>query len=338
MITLREKTTISSATVRASHIAIATCIIDIITIFAEPFLSLSIYLDENNQLVRHEWFMFSYIFTFACVMIIIGIIIRHKKVFSAREFLTFIAYMTIPALGVAVHMFVEGLPINFLSITLAVMLYFAGIQSELSKQVKQKELELTECRVVTMLSQIKPHFLYNALTAIAQLCDEDPKKAKKATIDFFFFLQGNMESLSDRSLISIEKEMAHVKGYLDLEKAIYGNALNVTYNIQASRFLLPPLTIQPIVENAVRHGIGKKEGGGSITISINENKADYSIIVSDDGAGHDPTEPLSGKHKHLGIDNVRLRLTQCGGTIHLTGKIGKGTTVTIAIPKEYNAL
>ncbi|MCL2763903.1 MAG: histidine kinase [Treponema sp.] len=200
------------------------------------------------------------------------------------------------------------------------------------------ELELTKYKIAIMLSQIQPHFLYNALTAIAQLCDEDPVKAKKTIMDFSVYLRSNMESLNDKGLISIEKEISHVKGYLDLEKEIYKGALNVIYHIEAGGFMLPPLSIQPIAENAVRHGIGKKEGGGTITLTVRETDNDFLVTVADDGAGFNMDETQVFMHqdnqKHIGIQNVRRRIEgQCGGMLEISSKPEKGTIVVIKIPK-----
>jgi len=203
----------------------------------------------------------------------------------------------------------------------------------MEKKVTQLELELLESKISIMLSQIQPHFLNNALTAIAQLCEENPAKAKKTTIDFSKYIRCNLESLSNKSFISIENELNHVRHYLDLESAIYGSALNVVYNIEVANFQLPPLTIQPIVENAVKHGVCSKEGGGTITLSICETDSEYVVNISDDGNGFD-TNILKDAHKHIGINNVRLRLKeQCKGTLEIFSEIGYGTTAVIKIPK-----
>ena len=218
------------------------------------------------------------------------------------------------------------------------MLHSARIQSELSRQIKQKELELAEGKISIMLSQIQPHFLYNALTAIAQLCSDDPIKAKKVTMDFSAYLRNNMDSLNHKGLITVEKEISHVKGYLDLEEAIYGddpdgNRLNVIYRIEAGGFLLPPLTIQPIAENAVKHGVGEKEGGGTIMLSVCEAGDEFQVIITDDGVGYDTNSLLHDGREHIGIENVRRRLEeQCGGTLEISSEIGKGTTAVIKIP------
>jgi sensor histidine kinase YesM len=95
--------------------------------------------------------------------------------------------------------------------------------------------------------------------------------------------------------------------------------------------------VQPIVENAVKHGIGKKEGGGTVTISTDETENYYFVIVSDDGAGFEPPKNTDDGEQHIGIKNVRLRLlAQCGGSLEISGKPGAGTTATIIIPKTNN--
>jgi len=205
----------------------------------------------------------------------------------------------------------------------------------LKNNAAAKELELTENKIAIMLTQIQPHFLYNALSAIAQLCNEDPEKAEKAIVDFSVYLRGNMDSLNNKGLISVEKEINHAKGYLDLEKAIYGDALKVIYHIEAGGFMLPPLSIQPIAENAIKHGIGKKEGGGTVTLSVRETDKEFLVTVSDDGVGYNKANLRNEKQKHIGIENVRRRLEgQCGGTLEISGEPGLGTTAVIKIPKN----
>jgi len=143
-----------------------------------------------------------------------------------------------------------------------------------------------------------------------------------------------MDSLSNRDFISFKKELTHVKGYLDLESAIYDSALTVVYDIESTDFLLPPLTIQPIVENAVKHGIGKTENGGTITISVRETEAEHIVTVADDGIGFDVNNPPQKNREQIGIENVKRRLAeQCRGTIEIISEPGEGTTVTIRLPK-----
>jgi len=195
--------------------------------------------------------------------------------------------------------------------------------------------KLNESRISILLSQIQPHFLYNALAVISRLCDKDPAEAKKATINFSNYLRANMNLLERTEPIPFENELNHTIGFLNLEKAMYGEALKVIYDIQTKNFTLPALTMQPIVENAIKHGIGKKEGGGTVIISTKETDSGYLIIITDDGVGFEQEKINDDGQQHIGINNVRLRLSaQCGGSLEIKSKSGTGTTAKIIIPKE----
>jgi len=201
----------------------------------------------------------------------------------------------------------------------------------------QAERKLTESRISIMLSQIQPHFLYNALAVISRLCDKDPAQAKEATKSFSDYLRGNMNLLESAEPIPFQNELNHTIGFLNLEKAMYGEALNVIYDIQTINFKLPALTVQPIAENAIKHGIGKKEGGGTVKISAIETESYYFVIIADDGVGFEPEKMINNGEQHIGINNVRLRLlAQCRGSLEIKGKPGAGTTATIIIPKIGN--
>jgi len=208
---------------------------------------------------------------------------------------------------------------------------------EIKKYIEDKlqiERKLAESRISIMLSQIQPHFLYNSLTVISRLCDKDPAEAKKATINFSNYLRANMNLLEHTDPISFENELNHTISFLNLEKTMYGDALKVIYDIQVKNFKLPALTMQPIAENAVKHGIGKREGGGTVTISTKETNNFYFVIISDNGVGFDPDKIGDDGEQHIGINNVRLRLSaQCGGSLEIKSKPGAGTYATIVIPK-----
>lgn len=202
------------------------------------------------------------------------------------------------------------------------------------------EKELAQNRIAIMLSQIQPHFLYNALTSIQELCLCDPNRAYTVLGKFSQFLRGNMDSLNSSELIPFEKELQHVKNYLYLEKMRYGDYLKIEYEIEISDFFLPALALQPIVENAVRYGIGKKEEGGKVTIRTNDTEEYYRIIVQDDGVGFSVEDKSRGvdedsTRSHIGLENVKNRLkAQCNGVVRIESQINIGTMVTILIPKR----
>ncbi len=208
------------------------------------------------------------------------------------------------------------------------------------EKAERTEKELIQNRIAIMLSQIQPHFLYNVLTAISRLCDVDSGKAKSAILNFSAYLRRNLDSLAEPSLIPFEEELNHVKTYLDLEKMRFDDELAIFYNIEVKNFLLPSLTVQPIIENAVRHGVGKKAGGGAVTLSTRETEAACQIIIHDNGVGFDvAADNQESSKSHIGIENVRSRLkAQCDGTLLIVSEPGLGTTATITIPKGEDIL
>lgn len=218
-------------------------------------------------------------------------------------------------------------------------LIYANIQMDLKYQMQLKEVELTEARISVMLSQIQPHFLYNSLTAIDNLFYNDPEKGHEAIYAFSDYLRGNMDSLAQKELVKFEQELEHTRQYLHLEKLRFRDKLEIAYDIQVQDFWLPVLTLQPIVENAVRYGATKRYGGGAIKISTADTGEFYRITIGDNGQGFDPEKPLVSDYddgrSHMGIANVRARLSaMCGGTLGIESVIGEGTTAIIEIPKE----
>ena len=188
------------------------------------------------------------------------------------------------------------------------------------------ELKLQESQISIMLSQIQPHFLYNTLNSIYQLCETNPMRAKYMVNFFAEYLRNNLSSLEDPGLISFETEFSHIKTYLEIEKIRFEDTLEIEYDIKCDNFSLPVLTVQPIVENAVKHGTSKKRGGGRVVISTAEDAENYVIKVSDTGLGFDPTVQKNDGKRHVGIENVRQRLSNmCGGSLTIESEIGVGS-------------
>ena len=209
------------------------------------------------------------------------------------------------------------------------------IQYREAIRYQQVQKELYESRVAIMVSQIQPHFLYNSLTSIAMMCTINPETAQEATITFADYLRGNMDSLKQKSPVPFAKELEHLKKYLYIEKLRFGDDLNIAYDIQTTDFVLPQLSIQPLVENAVKHGVGMKREGGTVTITARETETAYEVIVSDDGVGFDTEAVRNDGRSHVGMDNVRRRISEmCGGTVSIKSEIGKGTAATVTLPKE----
>jgi len=189
-------------------------------------------------------------------------------------------------------------------------------------------------RISIILSQIQPHFLYNALTLIQQYCRTDPKIAEETVVEFSNYLRGNLDSLVLKKKITFEREFRHVKNYLSIEKKRFENKLSVEFDIKTENFMLPPLALQAIVENAVRHGVTKKEDKGTVRIETCEISGNIIITVIDDGVGFNQSKEQELLNQRSGgIQNVRNSLSvMCGGTLEITSKPDFGTKAVITIP------
>ena len=206
---------------------------------------------------------------------------------------------------------------------------------ELEAEQQALKLELQESKISIMLSQMQPHFIFNTLNTIYHLCEIDPQVARSTISSFSEYLRNNIDTLGQSEMISFEKELSFVKTYLDIEKVRFDDELEIELEIGVTNFKLPVLTIQPIVENAVKHGTSKKKGVAQLFISTSENEDYYEICIRDTGVGFDTNAYTDDGHKHVGINSVSERLKNlCNGTLTIESEIGVGTTATVIIPKK----
>ena len=206
-----------------------------------------------------------------------------------------------------------------------------------SIRAAKPEKELEDSRIAIMLSQIKPHFLYNVLNTIYHLYRKEPETAQDAISSFAEYLRCNMLSIEKSEPIPFAEEYQHIQTYLSLEQIRFRGKLDVIYDVDVTDFKLPPLTIEPLVENAVKHGVTKKRGGGSVTISTRRTDEAVLITVTDTGVGFDPDTYMEDGKPHVGIRNVRDRLqNMVGGSLSITST-ENGTVAVVTIPaKEAN--
>ena len=199
------------------------------------------------------------------------------------------------------------------------------------------EKELEDSRIAIMLSQIKPHFLYNVLNTIYHLYRKEPETAQEAVSSFAEYLRCNMLSIEKSEPIPFAEEYQHIQTYLSLEQIRFRGKLDVIYDVEVTDFKLPPLTVEPLVENAVKHGVTKKRGGGSVTVSTRRTDECVLVTVADTGVGFDPNTYMEDGKPHVGIRNVSDRLrNMVGGSLSITSS-ENGTVAVVTIPtKEAN--
>ncbi|MDQ6423062.1 histidine kinase [Paenibacillus sp. LHD-117] len=211
-----------------------------------------------------------------------------------------------------------------------------------AEQTKQSMLKAIEYEMAFLQTQIKPHFLYNALSNIISLCYTDGERAAYLLTMLSSFLRYIFESSRDGQYSSLQKELEIIDAYVEVEKARFGERLTFAYHINpliaAENVLIPSLLLQPLVENAIRHGLFDKVGPGHVEVSIYSHESFLNIRVADDGVGMSAeqcAQLMGGGNANVGIGftNVRRRvhdLTQ--GNLEISSVPGKGTTVQLKIP------
>jgi len=216
---------------------------------------------------------------------------------------------------------------------LGALLYYIHLitvhESQMQTELAEKDLELTRNKVQLLREQIRPHFVFNSLQVIKSLIRTDQDRAVLCLEDFSDYLQANLDAMASDKLVPFDTELQHVEAYVSLALADQTKPIRVEYDIQERYFSVPPLTIEPIVENAIRHGVSE---GGTVTLSTYATEDGVAVVVSDDGKGIDGSG-ATGERAGVGLTNVRTRLdTLCDGTLEFESG-DTGTTVTVRIPQ-----
>jgi sensor histidine kinase YesM len=199
-------------------------------------------------------------------------------------------------------------------------------------QQEKQELQqgVEEKKAQVMLSQIEPHFIYNALAAIRYLVKKDAQAAYDGLYEFSRYLQSHVESMTGMGQISWQDEFSHIEAYVHIEQMRLGEKLKVVYEMEEEDFLLPSMLVEPLVENAISHGIAPKEGSGTVWIRVLRIAEGYQIEVEDDGIGFD-AEHLE-EEKRVGIGYIRTQLQKLPGSrMQIDSQPGKGTKVQIIL-------
>ena len=255
-----------------------------------------------------------------------------------RQRLALISFSLTP-LAALVMAYFSDFALLYVSAALALLMMHSALQVErglkLSEQtilIAEQNNALLKNQTHIMMSQMQPHFIYNTLNSIHYLCGVDSVLAQETITDFSHYLRTNMEALDGDPLVSFQKELEHTETYLNIELLRFADILNVEYDIQYTDFQLPALTLQPIVENAVKYGVRSRAEGGTVFISSCKEGDEIVVTVRDDGLGFDPTAAPKDGRKHLGIANTRRRLEIiCDGKLEIASSPGAGTTVRIIL-------
>ena len=297
------------------------------------FAPVSFWIDEGNY--YHGGPLASSCLIVSMILLLLLLIQTFRSRKAAGKWSVWIPVFVVVAIDTSIYLDYrtkEGeFPISFLTIAIIVGSVFYYIWLHL-QFVREHEQDLMAAqRIKIMMTQIQPHFLFNALNTIRALYAKDPPLADRTLEDFSSYLRQNFESLNQTGLVPITKELEHTRLYAEIEVLRFPNVC-VEYHIEDDRFEIPALTIQPLVENAIRHGVRSCDNG-LVTVSSVKETGVHKITIRDNGAGFDPNDTAYKDGSHIGIQNVKDRVEQmCGGTMIIESEIGKGTCITLLIP------
>jgi len=296
------------------------------------FSPITFYISKNNRFMRGPLSFTVYYISFALLFYLAFCSVveyRHNKS-GIWVALVNAGVIVIGAVMDITPLYVEY-PVTYLTIAVVNCSLFYYIWLHLEYVRAHENSIMAEQRIKIMMSQIQPHFLYNTLATIQSLCLTDPIKAANVTGKFGSYLRSNLDSLEKSELIPIEKELEHTRVYAEIEMMRFPK-IQVEYNIEANDFSVPALTVQPLVENAIRHGVRNRDHG-LVEVATKKAEDGYKIIISDNGIGFDPEKPLPPDELHIGLGNVRERVKEmCGGEMVIDSRPGEGTVITITIP------
>ena len=336
------------------------CLLGVALVTASQVTGLLYTIGPDNLYVRSPGYWTICAVAGVMLLLLIVCVVTNYKNLPRGQAVSYLFFCLLTAMASVAQFLFYGISLVNISMTVGIVFHFiayekdrlafaarqenAVIASQLAlaqkeAQIAQKEAQITQQQTKIVLSQIQPHFLYNALSAISVLCKRDPETAKAAVDSLADYLRANLDSLRFEKLVSFQRELEHTNAYLFIEKLRFGDDLQVACNIRCNDFMLPSLTLQPLVENAIRHGLCGKEDGGTVTICAEKTETEYLVTVMDDGVGFDPAAIREDGRSHVGLENVRERLQLLsGGTLTIASTPGVGTKAVIHLPvKEGDA-
>ncbi len=314
-------------------------------------------IDEQNVYQRQPYYNFALVLIAVLFVLVVLQIVVCAKRLLVKQIVSLLLYILIPFTMVILQVvFKPGIGLTNIGMAISLIIIFivnnvriTFMESELNKKVLQQNMvllnqnkviaekkeEIENLQLNMVITQMQPHFIFNVLNIIYYLCAKDTKLAQTAIDDFSSYLRTNIDSLVSDELAPFSKELEHVKNYLDLEKLRFDEELEIEYDIGPTDFHLPMLVVQPLVENAVKHGIAKSPNGGKLIVRTIEDYDNYYIYVIDNGVGFDTKKkPANDGRSHIGVENVRVRIEKrVNGKLEIFSTKGKGTTAVITIPK-----
>ncbi len=312
---------------------LAVCII--VLVWAQ-ISGLLVNIDDSGMYYMGQFYYHSNLMSVAYMAFDIVMLAIHGKEISKKQRLVFGLLILSPLLATLAKPFYKNLHVATLLSSISLTLIVIMIVKENTSEYRRQESIKNQLEIDLMLGQIQPHFLFNVLYVIQEICHINPETAAEAIGEFSKYLRHNMDSITIRTPIPFKEELEHVGHYVSLQQLRFGETLEVQYELGCTDFKMPTLTLQPIVENAIRYGVRMApKGRGKVLIRTIEHPECYEIDVIDNGPGFDVNSVPNDGLSHTGLKNVRERLKQVSdGELTVISAAGEGTTVKMIIPKE----
>ena len=306
---------------------------------ASAFVDGFSYITPDRQYFRGPLYPILLLPLLAIMLLNLESTLRRRNRLTHKTFLSFLAAMLPLTFTLFVQLFVDVFVLIDICIVLSALSMYGlvlsdQIEQDLSRQreIARHQREIANQRASIMVLQMRPHFIYNTMTSIYCLCNQDPEKARQVVLDFTTYLRKNFTAIASSEPIPFSAELEHVRAYLAVEQAQYEDSLFVDYDTPHTRFRVPPLTLQPIVENAVKHGRDPYAGPFRISIRTRKTDSGSEVTVSDNGRGFSPEDDNG---PHIALKNIQQRLDlMCGGSLLISSGENGGTVVTITIPQQ----
>ncbi len=322
----------SGAAVRSVYVIVGIAMAFVVL---SQFTNWYYYFDSSNFYHRSQWHFLSLLLPLTGIVVDLFLLIRYRTKLSREMFVSLFSYIILPVLMMVIQIFYYGISLTNIGICISMILLFVTTMVDQNRELAKAEKTAVDLRISLLLSQIAPHFVYNALTTIQRLCVKDPEMAQQTIADFSAYLRGNLDALERKEPIPFTQELEHIKRYLNIEKKRFGDRVNVCYDIHDTNFVIPALTLQVLVENAVKHGICRKPDGGTVTISAERKQKTIYVSVTDDGVGFKKENLEKDGKNHVGLKNAKARLTDlCDGRLDISSEMGKGTRAVITLPQK----
>ncbi|MBQ9403609.1 MAG: histidine kinase [Synergistaceae bacterium] len=312
------------------HAVLALWGVFIVMLTVSPFSKVFYYFTPDGKYWRGSWYPVLLVPMIVAMLLTIAGMMRYKERLSHKAFLSFLITLLPITCVLVVYMFIEIYPLIDICVVISALSMYSLILSDQVEQDLKRQREIANQRTSIMVLQMRPHFIYNTMTSIYCLCGQNPQLARQVIMDFTTYLRKNFNAIASAEPIPFTSELEHTRAYLNVEQAQYEDSLFVDYDTPHIRFRVPPLTLQPIVENAIKHG--RDPYAGPFRISIRTRKTDSSseIVVADNGRGFAPNDD---SEQHTALKNIKQRLEiMCGGNLTITPNDGGGTVVTVMIP------